>query len=41
MIFVLDENMPRHAARMLDAFDRENEVRSIVDELGPGLPDTE
>jgi len=41
MRFILDENMPRPAARMLDAFDHENEVLSIIDELGPGLSDEE
>lgn len=41
MRFVLDENMPRQAARMLDAFDRENTVQSVIDEVGSGLPDEE
>ena len=41
MIFFFDENISEYAARMLAAFDRNNEMRAAVDHFERGTPDTE
>lgn len=39
MIFFTDENVPENLARMLDIFDRDNQVRALVDYLPKGTSD--
>ena len=39
MIFFLDENISEKAARLLETFDRENEVRAHKDAVAPGTSD--
>jgi hypothetical protein len=41
VIFFFDENIIEHVARMLAAFDRENEMRHAVDHFERGTSDTE
>ena len=39
MIFLMDENISPHAARMLGHFDRKNEIRALEDHFEKGTPD--
>jgi hypothetical protein len=39
MIFITDENFPKHGNRMLEAFDREHQVRPLLDYVKAGTPD--
>lgn len=40
MIFFADENVPIHAARILNEFSRRDTVRYLTDDFEPGTPDT-
>ena len=41
MIFFADENFAINGVRVLDAFDRVNEIRHLTDSMNPGTPDEE
>lgn len=41
MNFFADENISPTAARLLDVFDQENEIRALEDRFGQGKPDTD